>query len=372
MKTKIQRLLSLDVFRGMTIAGMILVNTIVASPFATLEHAEWNGCHFADLIFPFFLVVVGISLVLSMSKQIKAGVPKSEIVYKVIKRTLIIMLLGYALNFFPNHLTWDTLTTVRVYGVLQRIAICYFFAALCYLYMNTITQIGVIIVLLVGYWILLMHVPVPHYGIGDLSRAGNLGAYLDRLLFNSANLYGKTYDPEGLLSSLPALASTLLGNITGIGLLSNKTQRQKCLGMFLAGMICMALGWFWGQWFPINKPLWTSSFTLWTAGIGLCVYAICYGLIEIKGIVRWSKPFEMFGLNAIALYFLHVLFFKIQIMVHLPCGNGKFCNLWKFIIKYGFGWAGLPYAYLYYAIASVLLWLVVATILYRKKIFIKV
>lgn len=372
MRTFSKRLVSLDVFRGMTIAGMILVNTIIESPFATLAHAEWNGCHFADLIFPFFLFVVGISLVLSMSKQVKNHVSESEIVYKIIKRTLVILLLGYILNFFPNHLTWDTLATVRVYGVLQRIALCYFFAALCYLYMNSVAQVGLIIVLLLGYWFLLMHVPVPHFGVGDLSPSGNLGAYLDRLLFSPANLYGKTYDPEGLLGTLPALATTLIGSITGMGLLSRKTQKQKCAAMLVAGIMCMILGWIWGQWFPINKPLWTSSFVLWTAGMGLCIYAVCYAVIEMKHWIRWSKPFEIFGLNAVALYFLHVFFFKIQIIVHLPCGNGQNCNLWQYIIKNGFAWAPVPYSYLYYALASVLIWLLVATIMYRKKIFIKV
>lgn len=372
MKNLSSRLRSLDVFRGMTIASMVLVNTIIVSPFSTLEHAEWNGCHFADLIFPFFLVIVGISLVLSLSKQIKLGIDKTDLIEKIIQRTLIILFLGYLLNLFPNHLTWDSIMTVRVYGVLQRIAVCYFFAALCYLYLNTVTQIALIVFILIGYWLLLMYVPVPHYGVGNLSPEGNLGAYLDRLLFSAANLYGKTYDPEGLLSTLPAIASTLMGNLTGIALLSRRSQKQKCIGILLAGIACMLLGWIWGQWFPLNKPLWTSSFALWTAGMGLCIYAICYGVIEIKGIVRWSKAFEIFGLNAIAVYFLHILFFKIQILIHLYCGKAKLCNLRQFILQDLFGWASLPYASLCYAITTVLFWLLVLTILYRRKIFIKV
>ncbi len=372
MLTQPKRLLSLDVFRGITIAGMILVNTIVLSPFQILEHAEWNGCTFADLVFPFFLVVMGISLVLSISKQRSVGISQSHIVYKIIQRTFIIFLLGMLLNIFPYHMTSDTFLTVRVYGVLQRIALCYFFAALIYLYFNTALQIVLTCALLIGYWMLMAYYPVPHYGLGNLSPAGNMGAYLDRIIFNSANLYGKVFDPEGLLSTLPAIASTLFGNIVGIGLLTHKTATQKCLGILVVGTVLMALGWFWGHWFPINKALWTSSYALWTSGLALISFAVCYGLIEIKHIVRWSKPFEIFGLNAIVAYFLHVLFFKIQLKIHLSCRWGKTCNLRQIILKDLFGSMSLPYASLSYAITSVFFWLLVLTILYKRKIFIRV
>lgn len=367
-----KRLLSLDVFRGITVAGMILVNTIVLSPFTLLEHAEWHGCTFADLVFPFFLVAVGISLVLSMSKRRNSGDSKTHILYKIIQRSVIIFMLGILLNIFPHHMTSDTWMTLRVFGVLQRIAICYFFAAVSYLYLNTNMQILLAVVLLVGYWLLMTHYPVPHYGIGDYSPAGNLGAYWDRLIFSSANLYGKVYDPEGLFSTLPAIGSTLFGNLIGIGLLARTTQVKKFLSMMIGGAFFAALGWYWGQWFPINKALWTSSYTLWTAGLGIIGFAICYGLIEIRHVVRWSKPFEIFGLNAIAAYFLHVLCFKIQLMIHLSCGQGKVCNLRQVIIQDLFGWASLPYASLCYSITSVLFWLWVLSILYKKKIFIRI
>lgn len=372
MSTKSKRLLSLDVFRGITIAGMILVNTIVLSPYKILEHAKWNGCTLADLVFPFFLVVVGISLVLSLSKQRAAGASESHIVYKVFQRTLIIFILGMLLNIFPYHMTSDTFATVRIYGVLQRIALCYFFAALAYLYLNTVLQAMLISVLLIGYGILMMYYPVPHYGVGNLSAAGNVGAFIDRLIFRPVNLYGKVFDPEGLLSTLPAIASTLFGNIVGIGLLTRNSAWQKCQVMLIGGLVLMAFGWYWGHWFPINKALWTSSYALWTAGLALVSFAICYGLIEIKHIVRWSKPFEIFGLNAILAYFLHVLFFKIQLKIHLSCGLGKTCNLRQIILKDVFGWMSLPYASLSYAIASVFFWLLVLTILYKKNIFIRI
>jgi predicted acyltransferase len=370
MSKSTKRLLSLDVFRGITIAGMILVNTIVLSPFPILEHAQWHGCTFADLVFPFFLVVVGMSLVLSMSKYKQPS--KSDLIYKIVRRTVIIFLLGCLLNLFPHHLTSETWVTVRVYGVLQRIALCYLFAAMINLLCSTVWQAMIFVTLLIGYWLLMIYYPVPQYGTGDLSQAGNLGAYLDRLLFNAKNLYGKVYDPEGLLSTLPAIATTLLGNLSGIWLGSRRSQTQKWVGLFIAGVLCMVGGWIWGQYFPINKALWTSSYVLWTGGFALIVYAICFVLIEIKHYVRWSKPFEIFGLNAIVAYFFHVFFFKVQLMIHVNCGNGKVCNLRQIIIQDLFGWATLPYASLYYAILSVLFWLGVLTILYKRKIFIRI
>lgn len=366
-----RRLLSLDVFRGMTIAGMILVNTIVLSPFPILEHANWNDCTLADLVFPFFLVVMGMSLVFSMAKH-QSKISHSQLLYKIFQRTLIIFGLGLLLNVFPHHLSSDTLATARIYGVLQRIALCYGVAALAYLYLRAASQTILAIGLLLGYWLLMRYYPVPGYGMGDWSPAGNLSAYVDRILFDSKNLYGKVFDPEGLLSTLPAIASTLLGNLTGLWLLSRHQPKQKCWGILGVGIILALIGWVWGFWFPINKALWTSSYALWTGGLALIGFAICYALIEINHIATWSKPFEIFGLNAIVAYFFHVLLFKIQLMIHVSCGQGKICNLRQIILQDFFGWASLPYASLFYALSSVLFWLLVLTILYKRKIFIKI
>lgn len=372
MHIKAKRLLSLDVLRGLTITGMILVNTIVSSPYPILDHAQWDGCTFADLVFPFFLVVVGISLVLSITKELNSGASKTSIVHKIIKRSLIIFGLGMLLNLFPYHLTSDSFATVRVYGVLQRVALCYLLAALAYLWMNTFLQVLFFVVLILGYWLLMTYLPIPGFGAGNLSPGGDLGAYLDRFIFPASNLYGRVFDPEGLFSTLPAIATTLMGNLCGVWLLSRKSQEQTCSGIGTAGILCMCLGWGWGLWFPINKALWTSSYVLWTGGIALLSFAICYGLIEIRKYTRWCKPFEIFGLNAIVAYFLHVLFFKIQLMIHVTCAHGKTCNLRQAIIQDLFSWTSLPYASLCYAIMSVLFWFLVLSILYRKKIFIRI
>ena len=368
-----QRLLSLDVFRGITIAAMILVNTIVTTPFAILDHSKWHGCTLADLVFPFFLFAIGVSLSFTLSKQLTQGIPTPLLYGKILKRTLTLFALGLFLNAFPHHLDSQSILTLRVYGVLQRIALCYFFTSVAFITLNLRMQLVLTCIILLGYWYIMTYVPIAHYGAGNLSPEGNVAAYLDRLLFSSVHLYGKVFDPEGLFSTLPAITTTLLGSITGCWLRSNtKTAPQKLLGMIVFAAVLAILGWFWGQSFPINKALWTSSYVLWTAGLTLGCLATCYWLIEIQRLTIWAKPFELFGLNAIIIFIGHVLFFKLQLMISLPCSNGHFCNARNYILHHVLGWLSLPYASLAYAISSVLFWLLIATILYRKKIFIRI
>lgn len=364
------RLLSLDVFRGMTIALMIIVNTIIVSPYHWLSHSEWHGCTLADLVFPFFLFVMGVAIVLSLSKYIEKNVHKHMLVYKIIRRSIIIFSLGLILNIFPHHMTLDSLATLRYFGVLQRIAVCFCGASLLYLFLSTSQQVILICVLLVGYWLSMVYVPVPEFGIANLTREGNLAGFIDRLLFGSQHLYGKIYDPEGLFSTLPALASTLLGCLTGTALKSRYTLLQKLGGLVGFGTLFLILGFAWSFWFPINKSLWTSSYVLWSTGLALYVFALCFWLLEIKKIESWSVPFKIFGLNALIAYFFHILLFKIQLLFHMICPNGNTCNIRNYIIHAGFGWASLPYASLYYALGSVLFWLLILSILYRHKIFV--
>ncbi|HVT63016.1 MAG TPA: heparan-alpha-glucosaminide N-acetyltransferase domain-containing protein [Legionellaceae bacterium] len=367
-----KRILSLDVFRGMIIALMILVNTIVVSPFTTLDHASWHGCHLADLVFPSFIFVVGMSLVLSLSKQLKQGTAKSILVHKIVIRALIIMAFGVFLNMFPHHMTLDTIGSIRFLGVLQRIALCYLFAALAYLTLSTQIQILLIAILLAGYWWIMMYIPLPGFGSGHLSPEGNWAAYIDRLLIPPIHLYTKSYDPEGILSTIPAIATALLGNITSIWLMYKGSIYKKFWGLVIGGSVCLIGGWLWGQWFPINKALWTSSYVLWTAGWALYIYAICYWLIEIKHMTAWSKPFEVFGLNAIVAFIGHVMFFKIQLSVLMTCSNGANCSLRTYILQTLFGELSLPYASLLYGLLSVLFWLGILWVLYRNKILIRI
>jgi predicted acyltransferase len=369
-KKSTNRLLSLDVFRGLTIVGMILVNSPGnQTAYAWLDHSVWNGCTIADLVFPFFIFIVGVSLVFSLSKQREHGVTARDMLLKIGKRAGIIILLGLFLNAFPKHFNIDTL---RFFGVLQRIAVCYVCAALLFLKTSVRMQIVICAGLLIGYWLLMMLVPVPGFGANNLTQEGNLAAYLDRLAFSSAHLYGKVFDPEGFLSTLPALATVLLGTITGAWLQADMSQHKKLIGMVAGGLLAMVVGWMWGWSFPINKAMWTSSFVLWTGGLALCVFGVCYWLLEIKQWRRWSLPLEVFGMNAIAAYFLHIFFLKLQHLVLLPNADGSMGNLRLFITEHLFGWASLKNASLFYSLNYILLWLVVLTILYRRKIFIKI
>lgn len=364
-----ERLLSLDVFRGITIAGMILVNSPGnETAYAPLEHAEWHGWTPTDLIFPFFVFIVGVSSVFSLTKRMERGEPKGQLVRQIAQRTLIIFGLGLLLNGFPYY----HLSTLRIPGVLQRIALCYFCSAVLFLTTRIETQATILGALLIGYGLLMTLVPVPGFGVGNLTKEGNLAAYVDRLLL-SGHMYRKVYDPEGLLSTLPAIATGLLGNLTGWWLRFAQAPTQKTGGLGLIGIVAAIMGWIWGRWFPINKALWTSSYVLFTGGLGMIFLAICYWVIEMRGWRGWSKPFEIFGLNAIAAYVLHILFLKLQNLWHISRMNGKPGNLRIFITDHLFGtWTSPQTGSLLYAVAYTLFWLAILSVLYRKKIFIKI
>ncbi len=367
---KIPRLKSLDVFRGITIAMMILVNSPGnETAYPLLEHAEWNGCTLADLVFPFFLFIVGVSLVFALSNKITQGVSTQNLMSAVTKRAILIFCLGIFMNAVPYHLDFSTL---RVYGVLQRIGICYFLASWLFLTTRTQTQAIIALGLLIIYWMLMIYIPVPGFGTHDLTQAGNLAGYIDRLFFSSDHLYEKIFDPEGILSTLPALSTTLLGNITGAWLLSHHNAFKKTSLMLVAGVLGLATGWLCSFWFPINKNLWSDSFVLWTAGFSLLLLASCYWLIEVKHWKRWSKPFEIFGVNAIALYVLHIFFLRFQHMIPIARIDGSPGHLRFYITEHLFNWASLPAASLLYACSYILFWLVIFSILYRNKIFIRI
>ncbi len=372
------RLLSLDVFRGLTIAGMILVNNPGGVPvYWPLEHAEWHGWTPTDFIFPFFLFIVGVSITLSFARRVESGNGKQALLKGIIKRALIIFGLGLLIHGFPYYNPQGVLrvydvSVIRIPGVLQRIAVCYLFASLIFLKTTWRTQAMIAAALLVLYWLLMTLTPVPGYGIGDLSKEGNLAAYVDRSLLYG-HLYTKVYDPEGILSTIPAIVTTLIGILTGSYLRTQRTPLEKVAGMFVAGVACVVTGWIWNSWFPINKPLWTSSYVLFTAGMALQLLALCYWLIEIKNYRRWAKPFIIFGVNALALFVGSALLARLMNLWRLPRMNAKPGTLKTFIYEHLFAsWATPINASLLYALAYVLMWLGLMTLLYRKKIFIKV
>jgi len=367
------RLLSLDAFRGMTVAGMTLVNNpgTWSAIYSPLEHAEWHGWTPTDLVFPFFLFIVGVSITLALSRRAEAGGSKRDLYVKIVRRSLIIFGLGLLLAGIPNF----DLSTIRIPGVLQRIAVCYLCAALIFLNTDWRKQAYTAAALLLGYWALMTLVPVPGYGVGDLgSKEWNLAAYVDRAFFGRhVWSQAKVYDPEGILSTLPAVATTLCGVLTGHLLRSRRTPTEKVAAMFVAGVAGVIAGWAWNYWFPVNKALWTSSYVLLTAGMALQLLACCYWLIDLKGYKRWAFPFVVFGTNALAVFFLTGLCAKLLGIIKLTGADGKPVALQTFIFRNLFAsWASPVNASLAFAVCFVLVWLFLTWLLYRRRIFIKV
>lgn len=363
------RLVSLDVFRGITIAGMILVNNPGSNHlYWPLEHAAWHGWTPTDLIFPFFLFIVGISITLALGRRVEMGGSQHDLLLKIVRRSLIIFLLGLIINGSP----YFHLSTIRIPGVLQRIAVCYFVVSLIFVYTKWKTQAALAVALLISYWLLMIHVAAPGFVAGDLTRQGSLASYVDRAAL-AGHIYTKEYDPEGILSTIPAIATTLLGVLIGYWLGSSRQTLVKVAGMFVAGTSALVVGWIWNIWFPINKALWTSSYVLFTGGLALLFFAVCYWLIEVQNYRRWARPFVIFGANALALYFLFAILGRLMGLWHVPRANGTPGNLKTFLVDHLFAsWLSPVNASLFWAITYVLFWLGVLSILYKKRIFMKV
>ncbi len=327
---KAGRLASLDVFRGLTVAAMIVANNAgsgVAYP--ALRHAQWDGWTPTDLIFPWFLFIVGVSITFALSKRRDdpGGAAPRPVLGKIARRTLIIFGLGIALAGFPTYSNW---ATIRIPGVLQRIALCYAAASLIFLATRVRGQVLAIVGLLVGYWLVMTRVPVPSFGAGDLARGHDLASYLDRLLL-PGHIYRPDYDPEGLLSTLPAVATTLIGVLAGHWLRSGRDRHEIDSGLFVAGTAVVVAGWAWGSSFPINKALWTSSFVLLTGGLALIGLATCYWVVDLRGIRRWSYPFRVLGVNPIAAYVLAAAGARLLNQPMLNRGEGGPITVHRFI-----------------------------------------
>lgn len=373
-----ERLVSLDVFRGITIAGMILVNNpgSWSHVYSPLLHAEWHGWTPTDLIFPFFLFIVGVAMTYSFGKMFEKGIPKNEIYKKVLKRSALLFAIGLFMAIFPlvrfDPLRLYDFSTMRIMGVLQRIALCYLFASIIYLEFRKIrSQVFWVIGLLGGYWLLMTTIPVPGFGAGDLSREGNLAAYIDQAVM-ADHLWKPGWDPEGLLSTIPAIGTVLLGLMTGELLRSQKSDKDKLIQLFLYGNLGLVAGLIVNAWFPINKGLWTSSYVLFTGGFALHFLAVCYWFVDMKGHRKWTKPFQVYGLNALAVYVLSSLTAKLFYVIPIYTAGGQTT------IK---GWIYetllLPVAdpinaSLIFAVLYIGFWLWVMWIFYKRKIFIKI
>jgi predicted acyltransferase len=365
-----RRLASLDAFRGLTIAGMILVNNPGSwkHVYSPLRHAEWHGWTPTDLVFPFFVFIVGVSIALALSPRISAGAKKAALYAKILKRSLIIFSLGILLHLIPRF----NLSTLRIPGVLQRIALCYLFAALLYVNWGPRGRAGAVLLVLVSYWLIMKLVPVPGYGAGILDYQGNLCGYVDTKLL-SGHLYKPKFDPEGILSTLPAIATALLGTLAGDWLRTKrKGASAKTAGLFASGLALTFLGLGLRPYFPINKQLWTSTYVLLTAGLALLLLAIFYLLIDAWKIKQWATPFIIFGTNAITAYVGSSLLVKLLLEVKVSSG-GETVGLLSFVYQHAFvPVAGDLNGSLLYAVTYVLLWLALMTPLYLKKIYIKI
>jgi len=446
-----QRLISLDVFRGMTIAGMVLVNNPGGSPvYWPLEHATWHGLTPTDWIFPFFLFIVGVSISISLGRTLSEDEGGSGKVYlRIAKRSAVIYLLGAAMSVLPffqfqssdapdwlKLLTWIALTlglltalmrkwwwalgfvgaglagiavmnlagynvvpynfgTIRIMGVLQRIALVYLITSVLFLHFNWKQLVGISMFLLLGYWLIMTVIPVPGCEVTTINdKACNLAAYLDRLILTENHIWrgGKVYDPEGILSTMPAIVTCISGLLTGKWLIgtqaaslpasddqTNALEKEKtrrlaaCVPLFGFGIALLALGLIWHSYFPMNKALWTSSYVLATTGLALLTLGFCYWLIDIQGYKKWAKAFIIFGVNALPLFVFSGIWARMHAAYRVVDADAQLVSVQKWTMQNVYLRVFNPIdASLAFAISFILLWLFLMWLLYRKQIYLRV
>jgi predicted acyltransferase len=364
--TKPGRLLSLDVFRGATMALMVLVNNGGGpGSYPQLEHSAWDGWTLTDTVFPSFLWIVGVAIALSLSKRLSVGVPRSAIVAQTFRRAAILYCLGLFIYLYP---VFD-FSTMRVLGVLQRIAICYLAGSLIYLSTSVRGQMLWLGGLLASYWILMKLVPVPGFGAGHLDVERNFAHYIDQIVLGRHNYAStKTWDPEGIVSTLPSIATVLFGILAGRILQWRREIAARSSWLFVIGGLLLLSAIICNEWLPINKKLWSVSFCLLMAGLDFAVFAGTLWVIDGEGHRRFTKPFSIIGMNAIAIYMISELLAETLGMIRVRSGS-----LQQWIYRTAFlSWAAPANASLLYALSFVLLMFAVAYGMYRKRWFLKV
>jgi predicted acyltransferase len=368
-----KRLLSLDVFRGITMASMILVNDPGGDQsYSPLEHSKWNGCTPTDLIFPFFLFMVGISIVYAMESRKEVTTDHNKLIEHAFKRMIILLFITYVIRFYflvdLRHIRIsEVLAHMRIPGVLTRIAVVYFICAVLYIKTSQKTRDWLFVIFLAGYYIIMTFIPVPGVGYANLEPTTNLGAWLDRTIFTTNHLWAesKTWDPEGLLGTIPAVATGLFGIRLGTWIKRKDHEDSvKVTWMFVYGVIAVILALIWDLFFPINKALWTSSFVLYTGGLATIGLALSYWLIDVRGHKKFTSIFVAFGANAITAYILAD--FIPHYMGMIKIGGKLIYNV--FFSPY----LSPVNASLAYAILVVLVIWIVMWVLYKRKIIIKV
>ncbi|MEG3932934.1 heparan-alpha-glucosaminide N-acetyltransferase domain-containing protein [Microcoleus sp. T3_B1] len=405
------RFKSLDVFRGIAIASMILVNNPGSwkQVYPPLEHAEWHGCTPTDLVFPFFLFIVGCAMSFSLSKYIQNYpkteretsiitqtkeksespknplpfssflLPSSNIYWRIARRAAILFILGLLLNtssialdVLLNSAPVENFGKIRIMGVLQRIGLAYFLSAIAILNLSPRNQKLLAVALLLGYWGALTVFAVGGYTAGELTPEGNLGGYVDRLILGSQHLYkGGPFDPEGLLSTLPASVTVLMGYFTGEWLRVQPIKTRTSINLAIGGLCCVVIGHLWGFSFPINKQLWTSSYVVFTAGWALLLLAACYETIEVRG-WKWGRLFEIMGVNAIFLFVASGIVARILLKTHIGTGENA-PTTYSWIYENWFvPWGGPLNGSLAFAVTAVLFWWLILYGMYRRGWAIKI
>jgi len=424
------RLISLDAFRGLTIAGMILVNdpgswSYIYDP---LEHATWNGITPTDLVFPFFVFIVGVSIALVYTKRMLQNTKKNDLIQKLAVRSLMIFGFGAFLHFYPNFFTfsenpfigmlerlviilavfiglviwksnWDiraqpivnkiilwifftigvvlflyrfdgfVMSEYRIPGVLQRIAIVYFICSMLFLYTNWKTQAKIGGFILLGYCLIMYTIPTPGEGKVMLEPGNNLAAWLDRLLLPGKMYQGRNWDPEGILSTLPSIGTGICGMLAGSIIVGKRSTYVKLIWLFSAGFLSFVLGGIWDWFFPINKNLWSSSFVMYTSGVATLGLATSIWFVDVLGYKKWTKFGVIFGSNALAAYLLHGL---LNNVFHIGFGTSEASinsSYFSGMLNLGLSheMVSLIWALLYVLVCFIPMWW-----LYKKKIFIKV
>jgi predicted acyltransferase len=364
---------SLDAFRGLTIAGMILVNDPGDwdAVFPPLTHAAWNGCTLADLVFPFFILILGVAMPLAFARRLSAGAETRQLCVRIATRTVRLIGLGLLLNAaaaFPD------VAALRIPGVLQRIALVYGVSAPIYLHTSTRRRIWVVALLLAAHAALLTLVPFGGGGPG-LEPGHNLAGYVDRAVFGQ-HVLNDTFDPEGLLGTLSAIAAALVGTMAGDALRGVEAASPRVLRLAAIGTTALVPGLVWSMVLPLNKPLWTGSYALVTAGLGIIAFALCYWVIDVLRIGRWAMPFVWLGVNPLAVYFASefVAHLLDKPWVHDASGptTAKFVLYWNLVRPLVSGWGGEQTASLAFAVFTLAVWTLVAGTLWRRGVRVQV
>jgi len=375
-----ERLVSLDVFRGLTVAGMLLVNNpgTWGAIYPPLGHAAWHGWTPTDLIFPFFLFIVGITTHLSLSSRRARGDSDAVLRKQVLRRGVLIVLIGWGLSAFPFY-PLERITELRIPGVLPRIGVVYLCAGLLTLNASVKQVVIMLVVLLYGYWFAMTLLPVPGgCELGALCLdvpSRTLAAWVDRALLDG-HLWrsAKTWDPEGPLSTLPAIGTAMLGVLCGRWLaLKERPLLERLNGMFAVGALLMVVGLMWHWSFPINKGLWTSSYVVFTAGMAAVSIATITWIIDVQGVTWWTRPLVIYGVNPIVAFVGSGLMARIIYSLWKVEVDGKQVSVQAVVYKTVFAsWLEPRNASLAFAICFVLFWYAILAVLYRRNLILKV